>query len=99
VNTSYSGSECCETDTINVRNLKAVDDTRSKEYHLKSPCVFNHKMKFITNQVLFIIANAYISMAILYRRTLCGWAEFKDMMIVYLTVTKEGQVMYHDMDY
>jgi hypothetical protein len=33
------------------------------------------KMKFLTIQLFFILANVYLSMAILYRGTLCGWAE------------------------
>lgn len=32
-------------------------------------------MKFLTIQLLFVLANAYLSMAIIYRGTLCGWAE------------------------
>jgi hypothetical protein len=32
-------------------------------------------MKFLTIQLCFIIVNVYLSMAILYRGTLCGWAE------------------------
>jgi hypothetical protein len=32
-------------------------------------------MKFFTIQLLFVLANAYLSMAIIYRGTLCGWAE------------------------
>jgi hypothetical protein len=32
-------------------------------------------MKILTIQLLFITANVYLSMTILYRGTLCGWAE------------------------
>lgn len=32
-------------------------------------------MKFLTVQVLLIIANVYLTMAVLYAGTLCGWAE------------------------
>ena len=32
-------------------------------------------MKFLTIQLLFILTNTYLSVAILYRGTVCGWAE------------------------
>jgi len=33
-------------------------------------------MKFLIIPLVFILVNVYLSMAILYRGTLCGWAEF-----------------------
>ena len=40
-------------------------------------------MKFLTIQLLFIIANVYLATAILYRGTVCGWAEnFTDKPIL-----------------
>ena len=32
-------------------------------------------MKFLTIQLFFIMVNVYLSMAILYRGTICGWAD------------------------